>query len=65
MLNEEQVGNILLEWDDAWEQGRELSAKELCQEFPDLIEEVQQGILELRKTDWLEKPIDDDEDDDI
>jgi serine/threonine protein kinase len=47
MTSAEQVNEILLRWDDLREQGQCLSAEELCQDRPDLVEEVRRQIQAL------------------
>jgi serine/threonine protein kinase len=47
MTSAEQISELLLRWDDLREQGRHLSAEELCQDCPDLLEEVRRQIRAL------------------
>ena len=53
MSHVDQVADLLLEWDDARANGRELTPEELCSDCPDLVDEVREGIRELQSTDWL------------
>lgn len=64
MIDAEQVSNLLIKWDDTRAQGSELSAETLCQDFPDLLEEVQRGISDLKATDWMNE-LDYEEDNDF
>ena len=44
MTDEDRVGDLLIEWDDARALGRELTPEELCHDCPALVEDVRQGI---------------------
>lgn len=44
MSGQEQVRELLLQWDKLREVGRSVSAEELCRDHPDLLAEVQDGI---------------------
>jgi serine/threonine protein kinase len=44
MTSAEQISELLLRWDDLREQGQRISAEELCQDCPDLVEEVRRQI---------------------
>jgi serine/threonine protein kinase len=52
---EERLLDLLDTWQDAADQGRELSSRELCQDCPELAEEVQRRIDVLRKMGKLAK----------
>jgi serine/threonine protein kinase len=47
MTSAEQISELLLRWDDLREQGRCISAEELCQECPDLVVDVRRQIQAL------------------
>ena len=53
MNHESHIDDLLLEWDEARANGRELTAEELCSDYPALVDEVRQGIAELKSTDWM------------
>lgn len=55
MTDEEKLSNLLLKWEEAWEQGEEISAKHLCVECPNLIEPLNQKINRLKKMAWMSK----------
>lgn len=52
-INEERIGDLLIEWDEKRQQGEELSAAELCRDCPELIPEIESRIESLKVTDWL------------
>ncbi|QDU94049.1 protein kinase domain-containing protein [Lignipirellula cremea] len=49
----EEVADKLVRWEDAWEQGEDLTPAELCSDRPDLIEAVAQAIEKLKKSAWM------------
>jgi hypothetical protein len=52
----DKLQQLLELWDDLRKQGREPAAEELCQDCPELLEELRQRIAALKATNWLEKP---------
>jgi len=52
----DRVQELLERWDDLRKQGNELSAEELCQDCPELVDEVRRCIEALKATNWLDKP---------
>lgn len=63
MADEELLGDLLIQWEEALEQGRETSAAELCVDCPHLLAEVARRIEALRRTSWMNMPLDDGDDD--
>lgn len=64
MSTEELIEEILLQWDELREQGRDASAEELCREHPELIKEVGRRVQALQAMyripngpGWLEKTL--------
>ena len=49
------VADLLVRWEDAWDQGDDPTAEELCGERTDLIEEVRQKIVSLKRSSWMKK----------
>jgi serine/threonine-protein kinase len=47
MTSEEQIAELLLQWDDLREQGQHVSAEELCRDCPDLVVELRRRIEAL------------------
>ncbi|MGO8744690.1 MAG: hypothetical protein ACLQNE_01750 [Thermoguttaceae bacterium] len=52
----DRLQQLLELWDDLRKQGREPTVEELCQNDPELCEELRQRIAALKATNWLEKP---------
>jgi hypothetical protein len=52
----DRLQQLLEQWDDLRKQGREPTAEELCQNDPELLDELRQRIVALKATNWLEKP---------
>jgi hypothetical protein len=44
MADEELLGDLLIQWEEALEQGRETSAADLCVDCPHLLPEVARRI---------------------
>ena len=55
MTDEDRIADLLIEWEEILEQGQEVSTKELCQDYPQLIEELEKQIKALKATAWLLK----------
>ena len=53
----DRLQQLLELWDDLRKQGREPTAEELCQNDPQLLDELRQRIVALKATNWLEKPV--------
>jgi len=61
---EDKLGELLVDWDESRQQGEELSADTICEDCPELVPALRRQIAELKATDWMFEP-DDDEDDDF
>jgi serine/threonine-protein kinase len=48
MANAELISDLLLRWEDLREQGKTITAEELCQDYPDLTDEVRGRIQALQ-----------------
>jgi hypothetical protein len=57
MTPEDRIQELLEKWDDLRKLGQELSAEELCQDCPELLDEVRKRIEALKATNWLDKPL--------
>ena len=55
-LPNDRLHQLLELWDDLRKQGREPSPEELCQNDPELLDELRKRIDALKATNWLEKP---------
>ena len=55
-LPDDKLQQLLELWDDLRKQGREPTAAELCQDCPELLDELDRRIAALKATNWLEKP---------
>ena len=53
-----QLSDLLLAWEEAWEQGTDLAAAELCKGAPELIPQLEQQIARLKKMAWMSKTAD-------
>jgi tetratricopeptide (TPR) repeat protein len=60
----ERLADLLLQWEEILEQGRDVSAEELCRESPELVEELSRRISALKAVDWVNKTDDTDNYDD-
>jgi formylglycine-generating enzyme required for sulfatase activity len=58
MTDEELLADLLIQWEEALEEGRDVSAADLCNERPHLVEELSRRIEALRGTSWMDKPVD-------
>jgi len=63
-MSDDQLYDLVIEWDQRRQLGEEVDADVLCQDQPELVEELKARIASVRATDWMFEP-DDDEDDDF
>jgi serine/threonine protein kinase len=61
MNDEEQFRQLVDRWEDLHEQGQETSVEELCRDFPHLAERLRRWVRLLRASDWLCKPLGDED----
>lgn len=54
---DEKVADLLERWEELADQGQELSVEELCQDKPELVEELRWRIAALKKTSWVKQPL--------
>ena len=55
--DEDLLADLLVRWEELRERGQDVSALELCQQSPHLIEELARRINALKVTSWLDKPV--------
>lgn len=55
MSLEERLSDMLLEWEEAAEQGTVKTAEELCLDYPDLIPQLARRISALERVSWLNR----------
>ncbi len=60
--DEDTLADLLIQWEEILESGREVSANELCHDCPQLIEQLARRIKALKSTAWMNKTVDDDGD---
>jgi serine/threonine protein kinase len=60
MNDQAQVDELLDRWEEHWERGEEIAVDQLCQEAPELAEEVRFQVRALKGTNWLFEPDDED-----
>lgn len=58
--DEDLLARLLLRWEELVERGHDSSAKELVDDRPDLVDELERRIQALKATSWLTTPSDDD-----
>jgi Protein kinase domain len=56
ILMTQDLDDLLIDWEDEFRQGRDLSAEELCRKSPELAAEVAQGIEFMKCTEFLIHP---------
>jgi len=49
------LADLLVRWEDAWDQGEDLSAAELCGDRTDLVESLQKNIASLKQSAWMKR----------
>jgi serine/threonine protein kinase len=57
MSRQERLERLLARWDEAREQGKEISPEELSADSPDLLDELKRQIRSLKRMDWLDYPV--------
>lgn len=53
----ERLAELLIRWEELYEQGHDHSAIELAADSPQLVDELQRRIQGLKATSWLNRPI--------
>ena len=57
-----ELDQLLEHWEDLRQEGREVSAEELCRKCPELLKPLKRRIAALKAMDWLTKDSDNDDD---
>ena len=57
MIEEQLLADLLLSWEEHFEQGEELPAEELCQKCPELTAALAKRIRSLKKVAWVKTPL--------
>ncbi len=57
--NEELLADMLMRWEELLENGQDVSIAELGKEHPQLVEELGRRIQALKSTSWLDRPLND------
>lgn len=53
--DEDKLADLLLKWEEAWEQGDDLPADQLCADHPNLVEPLRQRIDRLKQMQWMSR----------
>jgi serine/threonine protein kinase len=53
--NDDRLSDLLLRWEESWDDGTDLSAEELCIDCPELINALRKRIAALREMKWLDR----------
>ena len=62
MSDEDTLADLLIQWEEILESGRDVSANELCHDCPQLIEQLARRIKAMKSTAWMNKTVGDDDD---
>lgn len=54
-MTNEAIEELLDQWEEAFESGRDIPPEELCKDRPDLVHEVGRRIQSLKSTVWLNR----------
>jgi len=57
MFTDPRLEDLLLEWEELRDQGREVGAEELCHQCPELTEKLRDNIAAVKEMDWLRGPM--------
>jgi len=57
MTDDERLADLLIVWEEARDQGRDLAAPDLCADCPDLVPELARRIEALKSTSWMDGPV--------
>ncbi len=57
MIDEDRdkIADLLVQWEEAFENGKDIPAEELCTDYPHLTQELQTKIESLKTTEWTKK----------
>jgi hypothetical protein len=57
MPDDDKLVDLLVQWEDLREQGKEATAEELCRDCPALVPALKEQIQALQKIAWMKKPV--------
>jgi serine/threonine protein kinase len=57
MADEEHLADLLLTWEDRFEQGEDIPAESLCRDRPDLAPALAARMMALKKIAWIKAPV--------
>ena len=60
--DDDTLADLLIQWEEILESGRDVSAEELCHDCPQLIEQLANRIKAMKSTAWMDKPVGDGDD---
>ena len=60
-IKEDKLASLLLQWEESWDLGDEISAEDLCIESPELTSLLEQQISVLKKMAWMKSSAIDEE----
>ncbi len=53
--DQDKIADLLVQWEEAYEGGKDIPAAELCTDYPHLTSELQTKIQSLKTTSWTKK----------
>jgi serine/threonine protein kinase len=56
MAGEARLADLLLQWEDLYEQGPDVPAERLCRDCPELVPPLAERIAALKRLAWINKP---------
>src|SRR5579859_6900219 len=56
MTNDDRIVEVLLRWEELYEQGQDVPAEQMCHDCPELVEAVAGGIADLKRVAWVNRP---------
>lgn len=52
---DDKIAELLIEWEEAWDQGVDIPTKDLCHQNPELLEVIQQKVSALKEMAWVKE----------
>src|SRR5947209_3805488 len=53
--DKERLADLLLQWEESFEQGLDIPVEDLCRDCPNLIPALAEGISALKQMNWVNK----------
>jgi hypothetical protein len=60
--DDDRLWDALARWEEAFQQGRDLPAEELCRDCPEILDQLKDRIWALKRTAWMMRPTADEAD---